>query len=133
MASRLLAGKNSASKARVTAVTVAVSEHVLFLKDRRTADVLAVESYLGEVPCLDLDALVLIAGGFGAVPYWSSSENDTNNAWVQNFDNGNQNTNNKNNTRAVRCVRDLKIKQKKMYRCERDLLLAPPNLMSLYD
>ena len=89
---------------------MAVSEHVLFLKDRRTAGVLAVESYPGEMPCLDLDALVVIVGGFSPVPYWSSSENDNpNNAWAQNFDDGNQNPNNKNNTWSVRCVRALSL------------------------
>ena len=83
-----------------------VSEHVLFLKDRRTAGVLAVESYLGEMPCLDLDALVIIVGGFGSVPYWSSSENDTNNAWAQIVPGGTPNpNNNKNNTNYVRPVR----------------------------
>jgi len=40
--------------------------------------------------------------------YWSSTENDTNNAWNQNFNNGNQNNNNKNNTLAVRAVRGFK-------------------------
>ncbi len=39
-------------------------------------------------------------GGFAAADYWSSSQNDANNAWNQNFDNGNQN-----NTLRVRPVR----------------------------
>ncbi len=30
-------------------------------------------------------------GGFAADNYWSSSQNDANNAWNQNFGNGNQN------------------------------------------
>lgn len=33
--------------------------------------------------------------------YWSSSQNDANNAWDQNFSNGSQNSNNKNNTNCV--------------------------------
>jgi hypothetical protein len=36
---------------------------------------------------------------------WSSSENNNNNAWNQNFSDGNQNNNNKNNTNSVRAVR----------------------------
>jgi hypothetical protein len=44
-------------------------------------------------------------GGFVENNYWSSTENDTNNAWNQNFNNGNQNNNNKNNTNYVRPVR----------------------------
>ncbi|NQU36257.1 MAG: hypothetical protein HQ526_01510 [Actinobacteria bacterium] len=47
------------------------------------------------------------AGGFAADNYWSSSQNSTNanNAWNQNFNNGNQFDNNKNNTLRVRPVR----------------------------
>jgi hypothetical protein len=39
--------------------------------------------------------------------YWSSTTyaNNSNNAWVVNFNNGNQNNNNKNNSFYVRCVR----------------------------
>lgn len=45
-------------------------------------------------------------GGFAADNYWSSSQNNADNAWNQNFDNGNQNDdNNKNNTNHVRPVR----------------------------
>jgi hypothetical protein len=36
---------------------------------------------------------------------WSSSENNTNNAWDQRFSDGNQNNNNKTNTNSVRAVR----------------------------
>jgi hypothetical protein len=46
--------------------------------------------------------------GFTANNYWSSSEYNANNAWKQNFNNGNQNNNNKNNTNYVRCVRGFK-------------------------
>lgn len=48
---------------------------------------------------------VACVGGFATDSYWSSSENDTNNSWIQNFNNGNQN--NKNNTNYVRPVRGL--------------------------
>jgi len=44
-------------------------------------------------------------GGFSNNNYWSSSEYNANNAWKQNFNNGNQNNNNKNNNNYVRCVR----------------------------
>lgn len=44
-------------------------------------------------------------GGFAADNYWSSSQNDANNAWNQNFDNGDQFDDNKNNTNHVRPVR----------------------------
>ena len=43
--------------------------------------------------------------GFASANYWSSSENNANNAWKQNFDNGNQNDNNKNNENRVRAAR----------------------------
>mgnify|MGYP000539303466 CR=1 FL=1 len=46
-----------------------------------------------------------VVGSFASNNYWSSSENNSNNAWNQNFDNGNQNDNNKNNTLGVRAVR----------------------------
>ncbi|MBU1487442.1 DUF1566 domain-containing protein, partial [bacterium] len=49
-----------------------------------------------------------VVGGFSSNNYWSSTENNSNNAWNQNFDNGNQNNNNKNNTLRVRAVRDFK-------------------------
>jgi hypothetical protein len=52
--------------------------------------------------------LYLFGGSESAVNYWSSSENESNpnNAWNQNFDDGNQNNNDKNNTNRVRAVRD---------------------------
>lgn len=37
--------------------------------------------------------------------YWSSTENNANNSWYQNFSDGTQNNNNKNNTNYVRPVR----------------------------
>ena len=44
--------------------------------------------------------------------WWSSTENNTNNAWNRNMNynnsNVNRNNNNKNNGFSVRCVRDLK-------------------------
>ena len=44
-------------------------------------------------------------GGFASNNYWSSSENSSNSAWKQNFNNGSQNDNNKNNDKYVRAVR----------------------------
>ncbi len=45
-------------------------------------------------------------GWFTANYYWSSSQNNANNAWAQNFDNGNQDNGNKyNNSLPVRPVR----------------------------
>jgi hypothetical protein len=51
-------------------------------------------------------------GGFADDNYWSSSENNSNNAWNQNLNNGNQNNNNKNNTLRVRAVRGFKQNQR---------------------
>ena len=47
-------------------------------------------------------------GGFANNNYWSSTENDSNNAWNQNFNNGNQNNNTKTTTYLVRAVRGFK-------------------------
>jgi hypothetical protein len=44
-------------------------------------------------------------GGFAAAYYWSSSEDNSFNAWVQNFYNGNQDGANKASTNYVRAVR----------------------------
>lgn len=41
--------------------------------------------------------------------YWSSTENDTNNAWLQGFSYGSQATSNKANTHSVRAVRWVNI------------------------
>lgn len=41
---------------------------------------------------------------------WSSSENNSNNAWKFNFNNGNTNNNNKNNNNYVRAVRAFSVK-----------------------
>lgn len=49
--------------------------------------------------------------GFSDDNYWSSTENNSNNAWKQNFNNGNQNNNNKSNTNRVRCVRRWTIRR----------------------
>ncbi len=59
-------------------------------------------------PCIYNNAFIFIGSGFASANYWSSSENNTNNAWNQNFNSGNQNNNNKNNTNYVRAVRDFK-------------------------
>jgi len=44
-------------------------------------------------------------GGFAYDTYWSSTELEVNNSWLQGFYNGNQNTSNKNYTFIVRAVR----------------------------
>ena len=49
---------------------------------------------------------------FTATNYWSSTENNSNNAWNVNFNNGNINNNNKNNTLTVRPVAALDEKRK---------------------
>ena len=43
----------------------------------------------------------------GSNNYWSATTNtnNSNNAWIVNFNNGNVNNNNKNNNNYVRCVR----------------------------
>jgi uncharacterized protein (TIGR02145 family) len=46
--------------------------------------------------------------------WWSSTENNTNNAWKQNFNNGNLNNNNKNNNNYVRAVRGFKQNNKRL-------------------
>jgi len=46
---------------------------------------------------------------FAAAYYWSSSENNSNGAWYQNFLNGSQNYDDKHNTNYVRAVRALTI------------------------
>ena len=47
-----------------------------------------------------------VVGGFANKAYWSSNEYDNNNAWKQNFTNGEQSTNNKNFTsNYVRAIR----------------------------
>jgi len=109
---------------------VAIREHVLFKSDKGTAFFqrvvkrgLQANQIHGKCygKCFTLrDAInarslvfittpLLINGsGFASANYWSSSENNTNNAWNQNFNSGNQNNNNKNNTNYVRAVRDFK-------------------------
>ena len=46
-----------------------------------------------------------VVGGRIRSTYWSSSENNSTNSWHQNFSDGTQNNNNKNNTNYVRPVR----------------------------
>jgi len=52
-----------------------------------------------------MTSLLNLFGGFASDNYWSSSENNADNAWNQNFDNGEQNNNNKNNNKRVRALR----------------------------
>jgi hypothetical protein len=47
----------------------------------------------------------MIIGGFANLYYWSSSENDNFNAWKQNFYNGGQSYNSKDNLFCVRAIR----------------------------
>ena len=51
-------------------------------------------------PCNYINAFIKCVGGFASDNYWSSSENDNNNAY-----------DNKNNTNRVRAVRGFKQKQ----------------------
>ena len=44
-------------------------------------------------------------GSFADYTYWSSSENNANSAWVQDFDDGNQNNNSRGHEARVRPVR----------------------------
>jgi hypothetical protein len=44
-------------------------------------------------------------GGFGGYYYWSSTENDGNNAWDQDFNDGSQYSDNKSNPLSVRAIR----------------------------
>jgi len=46
-----------------------------------------------------------ILGGFAEMSYWSSSQADNNNAWCQFFNNGNQFSVSKSQTKYVRCIR----------------------------
>jgi hypothetical protein len=46
-----------------------------------------------------------VVGGFANNNYWSSTENDNNNAWKQNFNNGGTSTNPKGFNHYVRSVR----------------------------
>ena len=50
-----------------------------------------------------------VVGGFAFYYYWSSTEYDYGNAWIQYFSNGNQYDYYKNNTNNVRAVRALTI------------------------
>lgn len=48
---------------------------------------------------------------FASDYYWSSSENNSNNAWDQSFSSGNQNNYYKNKTLRVRAVRAIKVEE----------------------
>ena len=45
------------------------------------------------MPCIYMNAFIFAVSGFASAYYWSSTENNNNNAWKQNFDNGNANNN----------------------------------------
>ena len=57
----------------------------------------------GQLNCLYTNLAAI--GSFGSFTYWSSTEDNSNNAWVQLFGNGFENDNNKSSTPRVRCVR----------------------------
>jgi len=59
--------------------------------------------------CMKIRSLIINSFALTA-NYWSSTENNANNAWNFNFNNGNANNNNKNNTYRVRAVRASSIK-----------------------
>jgi hypothetical protein len=56
--------------------------------------------------------LFIVVRGNACAFYWSSTENNANNAWNQNFSGGGQNNDNKNNNQRVRCVRGFKQNKK---------------------
>ena len=61
-------------------------------------------TYVGQLNCLYNNQEVV--GGFSRrTQYWSSTEKDANNAWLQSFDSGSQLYVNENDDRHVRCVR----------------------------
>ncbi len=74
------------------------------------------------------DIFAITVGSFASNNYWSSSENSSNNAWKQNFNNGNQNDNNKNNDKHVRAVRVFALSQRE----EDELLFSFRFLMEFY-
>jgi hypothetical protein len=49
--------------------------------------------------------LFIMLGGFSSGYYWSSTENDNNNAWKQNFNNGSQHNYDTDDSDDVRAVR----------------------------
>jgi hypothetical protein len=57
----------------------------------------------GQLNCLNTNQTSI--GGFAAAFYWSSTENNGNVAWLQDFDSGSEIIDTKNNAWHVRCVR----------------------------
>lgn len=57
----------------------------------------------GQLNCLYTNKIAI--GGLNGAFYWSSTEFNSDSAWVQNFSNGGQNNFNKRSTYTVRCVR----------------------------
>ena len=91
----------------MTVVTVTVSEHALIKSDKGTV-FMQLNTIHARCLVWIKTPLFNVVGSFANNNYWSSSENDTTNAWNQNFNYGNQNNNNKNNTLPVRAVRGFK-------------------------
>jgi hypothetical protein len=58
-----------------------------------------------ELNALYVNLKQIRVGGFANYYYWSSTEDDNTSAWKQDFSNGEQNGNNKNNKFNVRAVR----------------------------
>ena len=57
------------------------------------------------MPCIYMNSFIFAVGGFASAYYWSSTESNNDNAWIQYFDNGFQSASNKSFTYRVRAVR----------------------------
>jgi hypothetical protein len=80
----------AAVNARIVAATVAGSEQGFVKSDKGSGFQHPLKT-LNKAQVLFNHIFVLRVGGFADNNYWSSSENSSNNAWKQNFNNGNQN------------------------------------------
>jgi len=81
----------AAVNARIVAATVAGSEQGFVKSDKGSGFQHPLKT-LNKAQVLFNHIFVLRGvGGFADNNYWSSSENSSNNAWKQNFNNGNQN------------------------------------------
>ena len=88
-----------------------MSEHVLFKSDKGTAWIIKqLNNVMAGCLAMAITPLFIVASGFASTNYWSSTEASSTNAWRLNFNNGNQNSNNKDNNLRVRCSRGFKQK-----------------------